>query len=182
MAIKKVDKSKKVRSAVSKKYETHWNYRRPFTVYINGAHDVNIHHNEIDDKILSYNPIKIWIGKSPKIPMTIFSGGYGRKYDGNSIVLQLTMKKYLYIGEEIYEFNMSEPIRKFYSPIGNNDVPYPVIVTDNKIYFTIEKVYIMRSDLLPTVDLRSAYAQLYDKNLGIKQYKMTIKRIIKSNF
>ena len=56
---------------------------------------------------------------------------------GNSILLNLSGNKYVFIGESVYEFETIDPIEKFYSMIGRNDVPYPVAVGPENVYFLI---------------------------------------------
>ncbi len=43
------------------------------------------------------------------------------------------------LGSSIYQFETTEEILDFISPIGNNDVPYPVAYSENFIYFFIEE-------------------------------------------
>jgi hypothetical protein len=59
---------------------------------------------------------------------------------GNSILVNISDSKYIHIGIEIYSFETreKETIRQYYSPIGNNDVPYPYAVGDNYTYFLLD--------------------------------------------
>jgi hypothetical protein len=73
--------------------------------------------------------------------MTIFSGGYGESFDGNSILVKVNGFKYYYIGSEIYSFVAADEIVEFFSPVGNNDVPYPWSMDVNGvIYLMLERV------------------------------------------
>ena len=40
--------------------------------------------------------------------MTNFSGGYGPKFDGNSILLQIDSNKYVFVGHNLYEFKIDD--------------------------------------------------------------------------
>lgn len=136
-----------------KKYLTHDNGGRPFlvciknkdvliykipdTIYI--GKDIKDYH--YTDLIKKYNVEKIFIGKSPLNYMTKFSGGHGPKFDGNSILLQLK-DKYVFIGETIYEFKPQDEIVKYWSPVGNNDVPYPFAIGKDYVYFMLDRDYI----------------------------------------
>lgn len=129
-------------------YYTHDNGSRPFKVVFK-ENEVSIHKmtNYENNKytygelIKTYKPKKIFIGKSPKNKMTLFSGGFGNKFNGNSILLQITHTNYIYIGEEIFSFKTNSQIIKYISPVGNNDVPYPhAIDEDNYYYLLLEKV------------------------------------------
>jgi len=77
---------------------------------------------------------------------------------GNSILLKVK-NKYVYIGEEIYEFKINDEIIEYYSPIGNNDVPYPVAFGKENIYFLSEQIYLPKkySKGFKNIDIVSAY-------------------------
>lgn len=53
-------------------------------------------------------------------------GGYAY---GNTVLLHLRKKSYVYIAETVYEFEAPEPITEYYSPVFANEVPYPVGIT-----------------------------------------------------
>lgn len=77
---------------------------------------------------------KVFVGQSPRTKKTEFSGGFGPKFDGNSMILQIKGGKggeageYVFIGDKIFSFH-SDEIVMFSSPVGNNDVPYPFATT-----------------------------------------------------
>jgi len=48
--------------------------------------------------VLSIQASKVFIGKSPLIPMTEFSGGHGPHFDGNTLLLQQSEYSYIWIG------------------------------------------------------------------------------------
>ena len=141
-----------------KTYYTHDNGGRPFKVVIDDKKVYVYKYKKYDEHtntfLYSEKPIKyekknhfkcinIFIGKSPKNPRTIYSGGYGSKFTGNSILLQITKNKYVFIGDKIFSFTSKSEIKKFISPVGNNDVPYPYAVdVDGKYYLMIEDVII----------------------------------------
>jgi len=83
---------------------------------------------------------KIFIGKSKKNKLTSLSKGFGKKYDGNSILIKLKENTYLFIGQIIYYFTIDEDeeILSFYSPIGNNLLPYPYAISNKNVFFLIE--------------------------------------------
>jgi len=144
----------------SEYYFIHDNGGRPFLVYITDDEHVFIYKQPEDmyiweadygddnqwmyvELVKEYNPTAIWVGKSPKNRATEFSGGAGRQFDGNSILLALGKDKYVFIGQEIYEFSMQpgDVPDKYYSPVGNNDVPYPVLWGKNNIYFMLDRLF-----------------------------------------
>ena len=69
--------------------------------------------------------------------MTKFSGGYGKFFDGNSILLKLSKNKYVYIGSVIYSFTSYNEITTFISPVGNSDVPYPYAIDEKNNYYLL---------------------------------------------
>lgn len=103
--------------------------------------EYSINDEKIFNKLIkTYYPMEIFIGKSEKNEMTEFSGGYGDKYDGNSILLRIESDntndsyKYSYIGHNVFEFTTNEPIIKYVSSVGNNCVPYPYAESLNWCY------------------------------------------------
>lgn len=138
-------------------YYTVYNDDRPYLVYVSKPKDHILVMQRPDDvesierteytKLVEniHNPLKIWIGNSPKMPMTEFSGGYGKKRKGNTILAQLSKYKYMYIGNpEIYRFTTPkrDEIVKYISPIGNNEVPYAFAYGKKFLYYMMEKKYV----------------------------------------
>jgi len=146
-----------------KKYFTHNNGGRPYLVYV-GKNDVHIYIRDDkkyyidwdnysdDDKknawmyvklVGKYKPMRVFIGKSPLNEMTEFSGGYGKKFDGNSILLKIANNRYVFIGAYVYEFSTNnDNIIAYWSPVGNNDVPYPVAYGEKNVYFMLDNTYV----------------------------------------
>ena len=132
-----------------KYFDVHDNGGRPFRVQIVSPTEVKLFVRiENDDDQVKFKLIKTYknvekkfIGNSPVNEMTKFSGGYGPAFRGNSILLKLKsqspMFRYVFIGDYIYEFSTVEPILKYTSPVGNNDVPYPIAVSKNLVYFML---------------------------------------------
>lgn len=133
-------------------YLTHDNGGRPFKVSVNNKNvsiyklpeDYNYdngHANKKDYTILvkTYNNVKqIFIGKSVKGDDANGNNNFGL---GNSVLLEIANNKYVFIGDAIYEFSTSSPIVEFFSMIGNSDVPYPLALTKDNVYFLIDKGY-----------------------------------------
>ena len=74
--------------------------------------------------------------------MTNLSKGYGPKFNGNSILLQIDSNKYVFVGHNIYEFKIDDTINEYYSPVGNSFVPYPVALGSKNNYFMLDKTYV----------------------------------------
>lgn len=118
----------------------------------------------------------IYIGKDPRNFTEDMGEFWEKSYEGNSIVLQLYETKHMFIGMYVYTFDLEDGdvIKKYYSPMGPNGVPYPFIVGHENTYFMIEKQFV------PNIHLDSAiepYGQLYKRikrplNKDIKNFKM----------
>lgn len=171
-----------------KSYFTHYNYTSPYLIFVND--DKNISNSRINKSIYiysqpkegsaiiknpffnytklekKYKPIKIFIGKSPLNKMTKYSKGYGKKFDGNSILLKLTNNKYVFIQHTIILFTINDDITDFISPVGNNDVPYPLAFGKKYVYSFINGYsYIAREEFFKdfnkkTMDYTDAYFKM----------------------
>jgi hypothetical protein len=139
-----------------KNYLIHDNGGRPFRVEVNPAEKmVNVFINyKFDEyeklfnkKVFSSKYQKIWIGKSPKTEMTLFSNGYGSKFDGNSILIEKSNNTYVFIGKNIFSFKSVKPIIEFISPVANSDVPLPYAIdsaidSEGNFYLMTENIMI----------------------------------------
>lgn len=127
-------RSLKHKDGKDRHYITHWNGGDAF--------DVNLSDNTAiinplftDGKKKRYKFQTAFIGVSPRIDGQD-TLNYGKHLIGNSILLQISERKYILIsGEDIREFLTKEPILEFYSPVWTtSSIPYPAAVTDNYIY------------------------------------------------
>ena len=109
--------------------------------------------------IKEYKNVKeIFIGKSHKSSeMARLSKGYGSKFTGNSILLKLGEKRYCSIGWTIEEFSTKDRIIKYDSPVGNNDVPYPLAYGEDNLYFMLDMEYVPRSAFPKNVSTDNAW-------------------------
>jgi len=189
----------------AKLYRIHDNGGRPFVVYINKSisfkqrvhiykippntyfpHNKNLttrsalNRQYYTSLVKIYNADKVFIGKSVKNKMTCFNGCYGPKFNGNTILLRIG-KKYVFIGPEILEFTPPEEINMYYSSIGNSDVPYPVALGKQYVYFIIEHAYLPRIAFCPKIDWSDAYTELYTRLYykTDKNWKKRYRRIIR---
>ena len=186
--------------SIHKSYKTYLiqdNGAEPFLVAIKGLHvkifriDPKIdpyddiirkyHYNYL---VKEYNAKKVFIGKSPKNKMTIYNGGYGRKFYGNSILLELPDEKYVYIGSEIYQFTPNNKIISYLSPIGHSITPLPFAINKDNVYFMLDKTYVPikylpKLNKTQMTDLYSYYYGSY-KNIPLEKYakKMNNVKII----
>lgn len=122
---------------------------------------------------------KIRIGKA----ITDYRPTLRSKTKGNSILFQVksdksNLKKYVYIGSEIYSFYSNEKIEEYYSPIGNNDVPYPYAISKNNVYLMVEKKVLNREK----VYLPDPYQQYYFTDhevTELKVKKLNVKMLVR---
>ena len=110
----------------------------------------------LDKKIIDTTYLEIFIGDN-QLPDT--SAAPKGLYPGNSILVHVTGHHYLFIGHEIYSFTLADDvIQEYYSPVGNNAVPYPYAIGKHRTYFMLDKVSVP-NELL---DLdKDGYAQCY---------------------
>jgi hypothetical protein len=166
----KVNTTRKMLSK-GKHYDIHDNFGRPFRVVVSdhGANgnkvaiykDINTGtlKEEADySKLIKELTVKeVYIGKS-----TGNARGADHRPDqahifvGNSILLHVSGNKYIHIGSSIYEFEMEDKVEQYFSMVGRNDVPYPVLLGTENVYFMLEgdHCYLPR-DMLPA-DLTKA--------------------------
>ena len=162
-----------------KGYLTHNNGARTYFIQIINNNKIIIRRNDDNDGtyneiIKKYNVIKIIAGKG----IGIFTASESKKFDGNTVLLQLTKNKYVYIGDKIYEFIMLDEFKKYHSLLGNSDVPYPVLIGTEYIYFMLDGLYVLK-ELVKTDnnDYENAYGIFY-KELTKKCTKMKNIKII----
>ena len=147
-------------------YEILDNRATPFLVFDYGSH-VDVYnqkyneasnHYEIQGRIMQAKYINIFVGDNDlKFKEYDLKKGEGR---GNTILLQTGKNKYVYIGDGIRSFTTKngDVIKKYYSPVGNNEVPYPYAVGDKYVYFMHGNV------MQPVEDFdlkKDAYMQYY---------------------
>ena len=68
--------------------------------------------------------------------------------------------KYAFVGDCIYTFCTEEPILHYFSQIGNNDVPYPVGLGPEHVYFMLDGRSMAR-DMFHEPDVFSEWEGVY---------------------
>ena len=135
-----------------------------YTYSSNFNHERNLMPGDYQEHIKSYKNIhKKFIGKSIKGDDAMkLPSSFGL---GNSILLKITNKKYVFIGSFIYEFEPKDEIKEYYSMIGNSDVPYPAAIGEKNVYFLIERCYLSKEHFKDFPSKYSwgldAYSKLY---------------------
>lgn len=135
----------------AKSYLIHENWGSPYKVQVSGK-TVEIYKGEYrrsleDTKVVDYETMyydelvkkltvkHVYVGKSPCIDAADLCGA---KSVGNTILLHVSGKKYIHVGHNIFEFTIDDEVDTYYSLIGNNDVPYPVLVGTKNVYFMLD--------------------------------------------
>ena len=161
------------RKISGKHYDIHDNGNRPFRVFVsdNGAKDkkvaiykdINTDWNSPADysKLVKKLTVKeVYVGKST-------GADHGSQEVGNSLLLHVSGNKYIHMGASIYEFQMDDKVDKYFSMVGNNDVPYPVLLGTENVYFMLEEdhCYLPRS-MLPANLTKAQWEDAYNYFYG----------------
>ena len=98
---------------------------------------------------------------------------------GNSILLKMSNGEYIFIGHEMYKFKMNDTIVKYFSLVGANDVPNPIILGKRFVYFLGlgERVYYDRE--LFMYSKNDNYANAYINEQKTPGNKMKVEMIQK---
>jgi len=163
-------------------YKTHDNGSKVFAVYIyNDKVDIyKLNYEQKTDKYLlgkkikSVNYIKLFVGDNSLEFKNYAKKGYEK---GNTILLQIDNTKFMYIGEMIKIITIKDDvIKKYISPVGNSDVPYPYIIGKDYSYLILENKIIPNNVL----ELKKCiYSQYYtNPNIMALSKKMSMKIIV----
>ena len=112
-------------------------------------------HINLENPVKIFKSKKVFIGEIPKKHYTsesildkilgrkkkavYHSEEYVKKFSGNTILLKISKKKYVFIERCVYQFSVvNDEIIDYSSWIGPNDVPYPVAYGKKYIYFLFE--------------------------------------------
>ena len=141
-----------------KVYTTHDNGGRPFVVYVSKLHATVYRQPQhsfteesdwsVSDKqnrwaytqrVVQFSIQHCYVGKSPLTPTTRCSGGHGKAFDGNTLLFDIGHGSYAYVGEAVFTFSLmpGDRFQAYYSAVGNNDVPYPVLRGHTHVYFLL---------------------------------------------
>jgi hypothetical protein len=161
-------------------YYTHYNGGTPYRVTVDRKNkiakvEVGIWNDDTEDYIwnhrFDYKYINIFIGEGdddedPPIP-------------GSSILLQTSKDTYILISISIEEFKIKEPIREFYSRVGNSDVFSPFAISDKSLF---DLYYMKKIDLSKAKKKDGLYKLVYEydeedeKLLKDIKYKIILNR------
>lgn len=148
----------------TKVYFVHDNGSRPFRVEVSGK-NVEIYRNTISTNKEENTLIKKLVVKE------VYLGKSLSSEKGNTILLHLDGKKYMFIGQDIYEFTMEDEFEAYYSIIGNSDVPYPIVLGSKYVYLMLssDHTYIPRELFKVKMD-NAEWANAYAYYYGYKDF------------
>jgi len=168
----------KTRKAKAKAcYQIHDNGDSPYEVNVRGktvevckgAKNADGGYDNYDEQVMKLTVKAVYPGTNLQTPMEVRVFGSDSAI-GNTVLLHVIDDTYIYIGGEIYQFNLQkgETVVAYYSKIGSNDVPYPVLVTSHCVYFLIEHICVSRA-LFDRYDMNEMeWADAYQYYYGYK--------------
>ena len=126
-------------------YLIHHNGGRPWWVGVTPASMMVLKYTKWDGPRTAYDEV---------IHRETSYRGHWRGFDtsgcfahGNTVLVELDLCKYLFIGGDIFEFETEDLITEYVSPLGNSNVPYPVAFSNKNVYFLLDKSVVERRDL-----------------------------------
>jgi hypothetical protein len=173
----KVNATRKVPKG-TKVYRIHDNGSRPFQVEVSGT-TVAIYEGVLPEGEDSYNKIvytkllkkltvkEVYVGKSTCNSAAYIADACGKWATGNTILLHISANRYMCVGREIYEFTMEDDFEAFYSVVGNNDVPYPIVLGSKYVYLMLDGIHIPR-DIFKAPMNATEWADSYAYYYGYK--------------
>jgi hypothetical protein len=128
---------------MAQSYVTRFNGGEFFRVFIADG-GVQVRDVASGRNCLSLRAARVFVGESLETEMTRYSGGYGPKYLGNSVLVHEEQPhehlEYYYVNKELVKFRALAPIVEYQSPMGNSGVPYPYAVDElGRVYLLAEK-------------------------------------------
>jgi len=98
---------------------------------------------------------------------------------GNSLLVKISEKKYMHIGAKIYTFETKDKIIDYCSPVGRNDVPYPVAKGTSNIYFMLDSKYIRKINIrkMTAWNAMQMYRDFYDSSEEIQRNMRNVELI-----
>ena len=109
---------------------------------------------------------KVHVGTSSCIAAADACGKFAY---GNTVLLHLSGKKYMHVGREIFQFTIKDDFVAYYSMLGNNDVPYPVLLGSEYVYFMLDKECLPRSAFKAKMTA-AEWEDAYSYFLGFKSF------------
>ena len=154
-----------VEVADSNTYFTHHNGGRPFRVQVR-TNRVVVFDNYDDVQLCELrDPRHVFVGESPLTAMTLFSGGHGPAFKGNSILVETAPLEYVFVGSTLFAFTTDASIIRFVSEVGNNDVPYPYAIDE------LDRHYLFTEDVVLSAVVEDLIEDPYQALYRVPQEK-----------
>ena len=112
------------------------NGNRPFQVNVNGK-TVEIYKGENYTTLVKKLTVQdVYPGELLCDPAIMIGRetGCDKEDRGNTVLLHVSGNKYIYVGSTIYEFTMEDDVEAYYSLVGPNQTPCPVLLGSKNIY------------------------------------------------
>ena len=139
----------------------HYNYENKYLVVIIDS-IVYVYKNKIckfDPPLFVFQTKNVFIGKSKFCSMTEFSGAANNesRFDGNTLLLECEDNEYIYIsGLEITKFKIDDKIIDYISLMGNNMIPYAIMIGERYTYFLYHRYKFTENDKIEDGSLLNA--------------------------
>jgi len=169
------------RKTKGKAYRIHDNGNYPFQVVVSGKtveiykgkqvtgddYDENRNYNQLIRKL---SVKEVYPGESLCGVSRVSDFHCGSDTIGNSVLLHIDGNRCVFVGKEIYEFTMEDEIEAYYSMIGLDDVPSPILLGTRYVYFMLDRTYVSR-DLFKAPMNKAEWADSYAYYYGLKNLK-----------
>ena len=172
-------------------YIMQYNYQNKYLVVIIDT-IVYVYKNKIckfDPPLFTFQAKHTFIGKSKVCPVTECSGAANNssEFDGNTLLIECENNEYIYIsGLEITKFKIDDKIIDYISLMGNNMVPYAIMIGERYTYFLYHRYKFIENDKIEEGTLLNATntsLDPYDYHLekcGIDSFKNLERNLIHS--
>ena len=98
---------------------------------------------------------------------------HARKETNENFLFKIEDIKYIYVGEEVYNFETIDDIEEYFSETKNNDVKYPFALGKENIYYMLYQKYITIEDFEKT-EVEDENQNLYKKDSELKGGNNTV--------
>lgn len=146
-------------------YYTLDNMINPFKVTVDGG---KLRVYEAEDETLGDDGRMVWtyhaeptLSRNHILRVLPGRGDDEESYVGNTVLVEVEPRKYMYIGHDIVTFRTPDDILEYHSPVGPANVPYPYAVGEQNVYLPSVGAYFKKSGLLEGVS--NPLIQFYDR-------------------
>ena len=138
----------------------HYNYRNKNLVIIDcDVYVYKFYKYKFDPPFLSFKPKHIFIVESKVCDMIEFSGAADNdcNFEGNTLLLEVEDTKYVHVsGLEITELRTEDKILDYISLMGNNMIPYAIMLGEKHTYFSYPRYKFIENDKIQEGTLLNA--------------------------